>query len=357
LDIRNYQYTVLDYCEMYERHDVRVNRDYQRSDEVWPRTAQSFLVETILLDFPVPKLFIHQVTDLRTNRTVKEIVDGQQRTRAVVDFYHDEYRLTNNVTLDEAAGRKYSELPGDLQERFKNYGLNFDLFVGSTDEEVREVFRRMNSFTVPLNPEEQRHAEFQGEFKWFMRKLSTEYAEAFRAAGVFGQKALVRMQDQKLLTEISAAYFSGIRTTNKRSLDAVYRNHDRLDTFPDDQREELGTKLRLGLDSFFDLHDLFDTPLAKPHQAYALILALIHLQGGVPSLRDVYPEGTVMTSEDRRIVNLTRLAEALEEDPEQAGALRPFVDASAGGGTNVAARRQTRFVWYCRALADQLPGR
>lgn len=357
MDIRNYQYTVEDYCGMYVRREVRVNRDYQRSDEVWPRTAQSFLIETILLDFPVPKLFIHQTTDLRTNRPVKEIVDGQQRTRAVVDYFHDEYRLANNVTLYEAAGRSYSELPGDLQERFKNYGLNFDLFVGSTDEEVREVFRRMNSFTVPLNPEEHRHAEFQGEFKWFMRNLSTDYAEAFRAAGVFTQKALVRMQDQKLLTEIAAAYFSGIRTTNKRSLDAVYRNHDQLDSFPEDAREDLDRMLRLGLDSFFDLHDLFGTPLAKPHQAYALILALVHLEEGIRTLRDVYPVGPAMVSEDRRVVNLTRLAEVLEEDPEQAGALRPFVDASAGGGTNVAARRRTRFVWYCRALTDQLPGR
>jgi hypothetical protein len=55
-----------------------------------------------------------------------------------------------------------------------------------------------------------------------MRNLSTGYAEAFRQAGVFSQKSLVRMQDQKLLTEIASAYFDGIKTTNKRTLDAVW---------------------------------------------------------------------------------------------------------------------------------------
>ena len=82
MEIRAPEYTVADYCEMLDRKEVRVNREYQRSDEVWPRTAQSFLVETILLNFPVPKLFLHQQADPRTGRPIKEIVDGQQRTKA-----------------------------------------------------------------------------------------------------------------------------------------------------------------------------------------------------------------------------------------------------------------------------------
>ena len=116
METRTTQYTVVDYCDMYERKEVRVNRQYQRSDLVWPRTAQSFLVETILLDFPVPKLFLHQQTDLRTRRPIKEIVDGQQRTRAIVDYFNDEYRLTSNVSLEEAKGKRFSELSEELQK-------------------------------------------------------------------------------------------------------------------------------------------------------------------------------------------------------------------------------------------------
>jgi len=355
METRTPEYTVADYCDMYERKEVRVNRQYQRSDEVWPRTAQSFLIETILLNFPVPKLFLHQLTDLRTRRIVKEIVDGQQRTRAIVDYYHDVYRLTSNVTLEDAVGRRYSELPDELQAQFRDYGLQFDLFVGATDEDVREVFRRMNSFTVPLNPEEQRHAEFQGDFKWFMRSLSTDYAEALRAAGVFTQKSLVRMQDQKLLTEVCAAYFNGIKTTNRRSLDAVYSTHDRLDAFSEAMRNDLGDRLHHALDALFDLTDLFETPIMKPHQTYALVLALMHLQSPVPTLQGAYPAtGQPMSADDVVVVNLSRLAEALEEDEDQAGSLQPFVNAS-GGGTNVSAKRISRFQWFCRALADELP--
>jgi hypothetical protein len=353
MEIRSYQYTALDYCDMFNRKEVRVNREYQRSDQVWPREAQSFLIETILLNFPIPKLFLHQRVDARTNRAIKEIVDGQQRTRAIVDFYLGEYRLTNNVALEEARGRTYDELPGDLQNQFRDYGLNFDLFVGASDEDIREIFRRMNSFTVPLNPEEQRHAEFQGAFKWFINRFSTTYSEAFLRAGVFGQKALVRMHDQKLLTEICAAWWAGIRTTNKATLRAVYRTHDRSVDFPDDAQETLERRLRGTLDQYFAWEEVVATALARPNQAYALMLAIMHIQESVPTLEPDFASAP-MADPERVIVNLTRLAQILDREVDEAGDYRPFWVASSAK-TNVQSQRVTRFQWYCRALTEELP--
>ena len=217
------------------------------------------------------------------------------------------------------------------------------------------MFLRMNSFTVPLNPEEQRHAEFQGEFKWFMRNLTAAYAEAFRQAGVFSQKSLVRMQDQKLLTEIASAYFDGIKTTNKRTLDGVYAHHDKPTEFPNDDQANLERRLRPALDQLCGWHDLYETPLMKPHQAYSLVLALMHMQEPLAKLQDLYPgAGLRIARENVVLVNLTRLAEVLEGAEELAGALRPFVQASSER-TNVAAQRAARFKWFCRALADDLP--
>ena len=43
-------YTVQDFISALERKEIRVNRDYQRSDEVWPDAARSYLIETVLLD-------------------------------------------------------------------------------------------------------------------------------------------------------------------------------------------------------------------------------------------------------------------------------------------------------------------
>ena len=63
MKITSSAFTVSDYCEAMKRKEIIVNRDYQRSSKVWPPQARSFLIETILLDCPIPKLSLYQITD------------------------------------------------------------------------------------------------------------------------------------------------------------------------------------------------------------------------------------------------------------------------------------------------------
>ncbi len=90
--------TVAAYCQEMGRNEIIVNKEYQRSDKVWPPVARSYLIETLLLGYPIPKLSLHQVTDIKSKKTLKEIVDGQQRSMAIFDFFHD--RLPLSRTLD-----------------------------------------------------------------------------------------------------------------------------------------------------------------------------------------------------------------------------------------------------------------
>ena len=71
-------YTVADYCAAMERQEIIVNRQYQRSDKVWPPPAKSFLIESVLLGFSIPKLSLYQVTDVKTRKTRKEIVVSKE---------------------------------------------------------------------------------------------------------------------------------------------------------------------------------------------------------------------------------------------------------------------------------------
>ena len=175
-------FTIADYCEQLQRREITVNRDYQRSDKVWPPIARSYLIETILLGFPLPKLSLHQVTDVKSRKTSKEIVDGQQRSAAINAFFKDKLRLSRSLDTETIASRTYSELDEQDQQRFLDYSLSMDLFVGTTREEVREVFRRMNSYTIPLNAEERRHATYQGPFKWFINRITKRFDEGLIGA-------------------------------------------------------------------------------------------------------------------------------------------------------------------------------
>lgn len=337
--------TVADYCHGMDRGEIVVNHEYQRSDKVWPLVARSFLIETILMGFPIPKLFLHQVTDVKSRKTVKAIVDGQQRSAAIKEFFAGTLRLSPSLDLEDAAGRTYPELTEDLQSEFLNYALSLDLFVAASDEEVREVFRRMNLFTVPLNPEEQRHAVFQGQFKWFIHKIARSFDDAFGRIGLFTPKQLVRMADTKLLTEIVHAYINGFTTTDKRKLDALYRSRDK----EFNEEDEIRARLVPALDELISWEPLRGTALMKPYQAYALILAIVHIHSPVASLEQDFPSPSIQEIDvSRAMENLTALAGALD-DPDNAGDYGPFVEASSEK-TNVAAERRERFTWFCRAL-------
>jgi hypothetical protein len=338
------QMTVADYCTQMIGADITVNKEYQRSDQVWPPAAKSFLIETVLLGYPIPKLSLHQVTSVRTKKTVKEIVDGQQRSQALREFFENKLRLSQNTEVEDAAGRRYDQLPEPLQGVFLAYSLSVDLFVSTSKEEVREVFRRMNSYNVPLNPEEQRHAQRQGPFKWFIHRLTRDYDELLVNMGVFRERQIIRMADAKLLTEVALATFRGIRTSSKKELDDLYKSRD--EKFPEE--EELLRRINRAMKYLASTTDLHNTPLMRPYQFYSLLLAVMHVQEPIPTLSS-YVTQAAKVPDGSAIANLSALAEALEDETASSTDHAEFVKASKAG-TNTETTRIARFKAFYSAL-------
>jgi hypothetical protein len=347
MKILNQNMTIRDYCDALDRGDIVINKDYQRSDQVWPPMAKSYLVETMILDYPVPKLFLHQTVDLRTRRPIKQVVDGQQRTRAILEFKNDQLVLSRKLETERLRGARFSELDDDEKELFLNYGLSIDLFTAAPVDEVIEVFRRMNSYTVPLNPEEKRHAQFQGVFKWFINSEATRLQPIFMRFGVFSQKQIVRMADAKLLTEIVHANINGITTTNAKALDTLYKNRDQ--EFPEEA--VIKGDLESASELMIQWPDLNDGPLAKPYQIYCLILAIAHVQREIEALAQLFPSPRTQINAVDVLPALSRLAAAVDGD-ELDGPFADFIRASTDR-TNVRSQRESRFVWFCRALTDE----
>lgn len=343
--------TVADYCSAFERNEVVIDRTYQRSPNVWPSLARSYLIETILKDFPIPKLALHQKTDLKSRRTIKFVVDGQQRTMAIWDFYADELRLGRRLELSEAAGHTYSELPEELRETFLSYVLVFDQFEGATDEDVREYFRRINSFTAPLNPEEQRHAQFQGPMKWFVYGLSERWGEALVGLGVLTSKSVVRMGDAKLMAETTHALLYGIKTTSKTTLNTMYREYDKGETFAEE--DAIHSAMDQAFESILSMPGIHDTALMRTHIFYSLVLAVIAVQHNwrtLPKLDRSAGMGIGSSISETTVNNLLTLAAALEE-PETHSAYTEFTRASQEK-TNVESQRTTRVKWLIDALTQ-----
>lgn len=342
------QFTVADYCKGMKRNEIIVNKEYQRSDQVWPPVARSYLIETILKGFPIPKLYLHQVTEVKSRETHKEIVDGQQRSAAIFGFFNGEFRISNSAENEDVQNRKYSELDEEYQQAFLDYAIDADLFVSATSAEVVEVFRRMNSYTVPLNPEEQRHASFQGKFKWFINDLADKSEAIFLDTGIFKEKQLVRMADNKLLTELCDSFVHGIRTTSKTTLDALYRKRD--EKFPEES--DMRGRLTAALNLIRKIEAIHKTALMKPYMVYSLAQAITHTLKPVKKFTKHFRSPKLKSiDEDDAVPNLTALAEAAEQD-EARGKFAEFIEA-ANEKTNVRENRIVRFKWFCKALTSE----
>jgi hypothetical protein len=345
-------YSVAEYCKAMERNEFRVNHEYQRSDKIWPVTAKSFLIETIILGYPMPQVTLRQITDLETRRLTKEIVDGQQRSEAIFEFYNGILRLSPQVDTAELRGRTYEELSEELRQRFLDYRINADTFTGADDFQVREMFRRMNSYTVPLNPEETRHAVYQGPFKWFVQRMGRRFGESLQSSGLFTSKQLVRMADAKLIAEVTHAFYNGIQTTNRIKLDQLYKRFN--GTFSDEQ--ELASRLSAAFDQLFGFVELWNTAAFKPFMVYSLLLAIMHVQRPVEKLQSVVRmEKQLPIDSMIATVGISSLVDEFENKERDKGAsLFPgFVEAS-DKGTNVKFKREVRFKYFCSALMGTL---
>lgn len=117
---------------------------YQRKT-VWETYKKQSLMDSLFRRYYVPKLVIREVR-LDDNRTINEIIDGQQRITTVQDFFKNKYKLPNtlNNIHPELGGKYYKDLASDLR-RF-------------IDREMQFTADIVKNIEDPKNPEHQKVA-------------------------------------------------------------------------------------------------------------------------------------------------------------------------------------------------------
>ena len=116
------QYTIADILTWLEEKTLVVNREFQRGDSVWPATARAYLIDTILRGRPMPKIYLRTITDTKSRRSYREVVDGQQRLMAIRDYANGKFPIgSNREIFGEAAGKRYLDLDEEKQKEFLSY--------------------------------------------------------------------------------------------------------------------------------------------------------------------------------------------------------------------------------------------
>lgn len=152
------------------RNKLWLNPEYQR-ESVWTLSQKQLFIDSLLLEIDIPKLYFRAI-DKDTYEY--EVVDGQQRLRAISDYFQDEFRMppdADDVEGETVKDRSFSELHTDLQMQLRD--VNLDVVVLSaayTDDDIEETFLRLQNGT-PLNAPEKRRA-IAGNMRSVMQEIA-----------------------------------------------------------------------------------------------------------------------------------------------------------------------------------------
>lgn len=341
-------YRIADFLEWNEKKQLILNPDFQRRS-VWTETGKVYLIDSILRQVSLPKFYIRTSIDLATRRSIREVVDGQQRLRAILEFANDKIMLTSRA--GDLAGYRYSTLPSDLQEVFLNYNLSVEQLVNATDNDVLAVFARLNSYGTTLNAAENRHAEFQGAFKWSVHDMAANNAKIFEDFKIIGLRDRVRMADDAMFAELYGILLQGITDGGEAAIKKLYKSYD--DNFA--EQETVEAKVQSIIDYVTtNYSEVLSSPLGRRPQFIILFGAVAHALYGIPKggIIDM-PAKKPLLPREKALQGLSAMAASLEADDETAlsKSMHQFRIASKSSTQRIASRR-IRFPLIYRAITE-----
>ena len=162
------------FYEALKKPDYMNTRPFYQRRSRWTAKLQSRLIESILINIPIPPLFVYEI---RSN--VHEVMDGQQRISAIKAFYSNELVLEGLERWPELNGRTYSKLPKAIQDGIDRRSITWISVLRESTENDEEamllkqlVFERLNTGGVELSHQEIRNALFAGDFNNTLLELS-----------------------------------------------------------------------------------------------------------------------------------------------------------------------------------------
>lgn len=172
---------------------------------VWNNILASKLIESILLNVPVPPCYLSQNEDFEL-----DVIDGQQRIFSIYRFCDNQFKLTGLEVLNELNGEYFHSLTAKIKRQIHTHTLRCVLISNESHPEIKfDVFERLNTNTVPLNSQELRNCIYRGS----LNNLLKEAVVYTPWLSIINRKAAdKRMRDEEVVLRFYSFLIQGLKS-------------------------------------------------------------------------------------------------------------------------------------------------
>ena len=202
----------------------KLKPDFQRK-LVWNDTHKENFIDTILNNYPFPEIYIADgKIDLNNPQNIEKwVVDGQQRLSTIVQYIDGELNNLKKI-------KPFKELDPKQKEDFYYYKVVIRNLGHISDDQIREVFKRINSVSYALNAIEITNALYDGEYIQTANKILEDNATILEKFDLFSANEQNRMKDLEYIITLMSIYEEkGYFTTTQRNEIYIKEYNDTYD--------------------------------------------------------------------------------------------------------------------------------
>lgn len=282
---------------------------YQRKS-VWSPKDRRFFLDTIFRNYPTPAIFVHRTID--DNGIPKyHIVDGKQRLETILNFAQNKIAIDAKFGDANFNGKKFNDLDLDQKRKFWDYTLVVDFIEAVDGANIDQVFDRVNRNAINLQPQELRHARFNG---WFINETENESEDDFWWTIKVSTRAKdKRMKNVQLIAELLLIILDKkIVGFNQDYLDDMFAKYDApeetVETFDEEAYKKERTRIKNYLTQM-EAHNACVSNQAKTANNLYTLWALVALSSNLPEANILAQRYVAFVAEVNNFV--------VAEDPEQ----------------------------------------
>ncbi|MBB3065205.1 DUF262 domain-containing protein [Limibacillus halophilus] len=344
-------YNISDFIEWRDTNLLDLSPEFQRRS-VWTEKAKSYLVDTILRGKPIPKMLLTQ--KLESKRNVRIVVDGQQRLRAILDFYDGNFKISR-AHSKRHAGKVFESLSPEERNEFLKYEIGVDLLYDIPYKEILDIFARINTYTVKLNGQESRNAKYLGFFKQTAYRLGYDIVEYLIESKVLTKSSVNRMAEAELASDLLTSLIGGVQTN--KNVETYYKRFED-ESGPLEEKAEIFYDTARYVSAIYPNGEMALTNWSRIQLFYSLFLSISHFLHGVDNIevekikikpKDIGKIRVVLDEISARYDEYTSASHDLDI-PEE---FELFIDRSRRATTDTASRK-FRSEFICLKLGQAL---